>query len=167
MSAHVLSTLIILSSPHNMLYLCISYTVRLMLNTTPPLQGFCPQNLLLPFMSNQHIKKMISFTVYCCRLVCNLALATETMWSCKECISWSLSYCVSSESFKCSECVSHTSCKCDLIISEAEWAWVHCKHVWLQVEVQLAMNWAQKEMTHLSHLQKQQDLIESCWEEMI
>ena len=29
------------------------------------------------------------------------------------------------------------------------------------------MDWAQEEMTHLSCLQKQQDLIESCWEEMI
>ena len=29
------------------------------------------------------------------------------------------------------------------------------------------MNWAQEEMTQLSRLQKQQDLIESYWEEMI
>ena len=122
---------------------------------------------ILPFMSNQHIRKTVSFTVHHHRLVCNLALVTETMQSCKKCVLWSLSCCVGPESFKCLKCVSHTSCKCDLVISEAEWAWVQHKHVRLQIEVQLVINWAQEEMTCLSHLQKQQDLIESHWEKMI
>ena len=122
---------------------------------------------ILLFMSNQQIRKTVSFTVHHCKLACNLALATETMWSCKKCVLWSLLCHVGSESSKCSKCVSHTSYKCDMIIFKAEWAQVQCEHVWLQIEVQLVMDWAQEEMTCLSHLQKQQDLIESCWEKMI
>ena len=89
------------------------------------------------------------------------------MWLCKECVLWSLSCCVGSESFKCSECMLHTSHKCNLMISEAEWAQVQCEQVCHWVKIQLAVNWAQEEMTCLSRLQKQQDLIKSCWEEMI
>ena len=74
------------------------------------------------FMSNQHIKKSVSSTVCCYKLVSNLTLATEIIWLCKKCVSQSLSCCVDSESSKCSECMLHTSHKCNLVVSEAEWA---------------------------------------------
>ena len=148
-------------------YTCVFLVLLSSCLTLPLLFKILSSESILLFISNEHIRKMISFTVHHHRLMCNLALATKTMWSCKKCVSWSLLCCVSSESFKCSECMSHTSHKYNLIIFKAEWAQVQHECVWLQVKVQLAINWAQEEMTHLSHLQKQQDLIESHWEKMI
>ena len=115
---------IILSSPSNTLALCISSTVRLVLNTTSLLWDLILQIFILLFMSNHHIKKSVSFTIYCYYLASDLVQVTKTMWLCKKCVSWSLSCHVDLKSFKCSECVSHISYKCDLIISKTEWAWV-------------------------------------------
>ena len=71
-------------------------------------------------MSNQNIRKSVSFTVYYYKLAGNLTLVTKTMWFYKECVLWSLWCCVDSESLKYLECVSHTSYKCVLIISESK-----------------------------------------------
>ena len=111
-------------------------------------------------MSNQYEKKLISFTVCCHKLVSSLILFIKTMQLCKECVSWFLSYCVRSESFKCSECAAHTSWKCDLMILKVKWVKVQCECTHLCTELY-------EVIACVSWLQWQSDLIESHWDEMI
>ncbi len=60
---------------------------------------------------------------------------------------------------RCVECV-HLDRKCDLIISETEWERVHKK--WAHLHAELS-----ETLTKAAHLQKQQELIESYWKNMM
>ncbi len=59
----------------------------------------------------------------------------------------------------CVECV-HLDRKCNLIVSETEWEWV-CKK-WTHLRAELS-----ETLTKAAHLQKQQELIESYWKNMM
>ena len=74
------------------------------------------------FMSNQCIRKLVSFTVYHYKLLSSLALFIKIIWLCKKCVSRSLTCCMRSESFKCSKYAAHSFYKCDLVIFKTEWA---------------------------------------------
>ncbi len=60
---------------------------------------------------------------------------------------------------RCVECV-HLDRKCDLIVSETEWKWVRKKRARLHAELS-------ETLAKAAHLQKQQELIESRWENMM
>ena len=118
-------------------------------------------------MPSSRVTKSRSSTTRRQSLAKRLATSSETMRPCNECVARSLVCRVGPESSKCSECVTHTSRKCDLVISESEWARVQSERTRLRAEVKASMDRAQAEMARLSRLQKQQNILETRWEEMV
>ena len=98
--------------------------------------------------------------------VCHHSLTTKldcensTMCSCKKCVSHGLTCCVNKNFSKCNKCTCTSFWKCDLVLSETEWIKVQHEQLHLCQKVHETTAW-------LVCLQKQSDLIESCWEEMI
>ena len=96
----------------------------------------------------------------CCSLTTKLDCEDLTMHSCKKCVFCDLTCCVGKNFSKCNECTCVSFWRCDLVLSKAEW--VKVQHEWLHLHQKVCKMTAQ-----LVHLQKQSDLMESCWEEMI
>ena len=102
----------------------------------------------------------VNSLMHCCDLTTKLDCENLTMCSCKKCISHDLTCCVNKNFSKCNECTCTSSWKCDLILSEAEWAKVQCKQLCLCQKIY-------EIMAQLICLQKQLNLMKSCWEEMM
>ena len=81
------------------------------------------------------------------------------MCLCNHCSNCFMKCRVDTDFDRCVECV-HLDRKCDLIISETEWERVHKK--WTHFHAELS-----ETLTKAAHLQKQQELIESRWENMM
>ncbi len=78
---------------------------------------------------------------------------------CNHCFNHSVKCRVDTDFDRCVECV-RLDRKCDLIISEIEWERVRKKRARLRAELS-------ETLTKAAHLQKQQELIESCWKNMM
>ena len=78
---------------------------------------------------------------------------------CNHCFNRFVKCRVDTDFNRCVECV-RLGCKCDLIISEAEWERVRKK--WARLRAELS-----ETLTRAAHLQKQQELIESRWKNMM
>ena len=84
---------------------------------------------------------------------------SSAMRLCNYCFNRFVKCCVDIDFNCCVECV-HLGCKCNLIISETEWKQVCKKRAHLRAELS-------ETLTKAAHLQKQQELIESRWENMM
>ena len=111
-------------------------------------------------MSSCHISLFVNSSVCYCSLTTKLDYRDSIMCSCKKCISHDLTCHVSKNSSKCNECTHASFWKCNLVLSETEW--VKVQHKWLHLYQKIC-----EMMTQLIYLQKQSDLIKSCWEEII
>ena len=131
-----------------------------MLNTSLFSETSCLENFITLLFMSCYIKKSFSSLKKYCDLAAKISSYSEIMCSCKECMTHSVICCIEPESFKCAEYLSHTFWKCNLVISETEWAHIQRDYLCLYIKIQ-------KTLTCLIHLQKQQNLIEICWEEMI
>ena len=136
------------------------YTVKLMLNTSFFFKASCLENFITLLFMSCCIKKSFSSLKKCCDLAAKISSYSEITCFCKECVTCLVICCVESESFKCAECLLHTFWKYDLIISETEWVHVQRNYFCLCTKIQ-------KTLTYLIHLQKQQNLIKTCWKEII
>ena len=81
------------------------------------------------------------------------------MHLCNHCFNHFMKCRVDTDFDRCVECM-HLDRKCNLIVSETEWKRVRKK--WARLRVELS-----ETLTKAAHLQKQQELIESCWENMM
>ncbi len=81
------------------------------------------------------------------------------MRSCNHCFNRFVKCRVDTDFDRCVECV-RLDRKCDLIVSETEWERVRKKRARLRAELS-------ETLTKAARLQKQQELIESCWENMM
>ena len=139
---------------------CTCDTVRLILNTTPPLQGFYLETSRALLMPSQCMTWISNLSVCHQRLVDHLQLSANNMHPCHECVLRYLMCCISKESNKCLKCVCSTHHKCDLVISEAEWVCVNYEatHLWTKL---------QETLLKINHLHKQYNLIQSHKSDMI
>ena len=137
---------------------CAIYTILLSLCLTLPL----PSVVLFsePKMPPHHTSLSVNSLVCCHSLATKLDCEDSTMCPCKKCVSCGLTCHVDKDSSKCNKCTHTSFQKCNLVLSETEWAKVQHKQLHLCQKVH--------EMTaQLIHLQKQSDLMKSCWEEMV
>ena len=111
-------------------------------------------------MSLQHIQQFSNLSVCCCKLVQMLDLGSDSMQSCRKCVSQGLTCHIDKEFNKCLECMQSIYHKCNLVVTVTEWACVDQKitHLWTEL---------QKTMTRIDHLCKQYNLIQSCKSNMI
>ena len=109
----VLLTIFIVSILQTTGYAVPVILLRLMLNTTPPLQGFHLETSCFLLMPPQHITQISNSSVRCQRLINHLQLSINNMCPCHECVSCNLVCHVGKESDKCLKCVWSTRRKCD------------------------------------------------------
>ena len=111
-------------------------------------------------MPSYYTKLFTNSSICHCCLVDNLDKGNLNMHLCKECVSQDVACLMGKDTGKCNKCTCFSLRKCNLVLSEAKWVKVKWEHLHLWQEVQ--------EMTaQLICLQKQQDLMKFCWEEMI
>ncbi len=84
---------------------------------------------------------------------------SSVMRFCNHCFNHFVKCCVDTDFDCCVECV-HLGRKCNLIVSETEWERVCKKQAHLRAELS-------ETLTKAAHLQKQQELIESRWKNMM
>ena len=139
---------------------CSFYTVRLVLNTSFFFKASCLENFTILLFMSSHIKKFFSSLKKHYDLAAKILSYSKIICSCKEYVTYLVICCVESESFKCAKYLLHTFWKYNLVISKTKWACVQRNCLYLYIKIQ-------KTLAYLVHLQKQQNLIKICWEEMI
>ena len=110
-------------------------------------------------MPSCHKTTSVNSLIQCCDLSSWLKSDDLVMWPCKCCVSSHKECQVSKDSDKCVICVE-SGCSCNLAISHIKWDQIQHKQNCICFKLQTAL-------TKTVHLQQQQELIESHWEEMV
>ena len=137
---------------------CIIYTI--LLSSCLTLSLFSVILFSESKMSSCCTSLSVNSLIYHCNLTTKLDCENLIICSCKKYIFCNLTCCVDKNFSKCNKCTCASFQKCNLILSETEW--VKVQHEWLYLYQKIC-----KMTVWLIYLQKQLDLIKSCWEEII
>ena len=126
--------------------LCHSfYIIRLMLNTSLFFKASYLKNFIILLFMSCYIKKLFSSLKKYHDLTAKISSYSKIMYSCKECVTYSVIYHIELESSKYTKYLSHTFQKYDLIVSEIKWTHVQRDCLYLYIKIQ-------KTLAHLIYL---------------